>query len=105
MRLKGRPDSRPGAGYRRGGSAQSLCSTGRNGPRGSVGRTRGQISRRYSGVNQITSLLVTHFGAPIVNPFPDHGSRTPDPPSILSKAFDLLRAFNSNERVMTLTEL
>jgi len=27
------------------------------------------------------------------------------PPSILSKAFDLLRAFNSNERVMTLTDL
>ena len=27
------------------------------------------------------------------------------PPSILSKAFDLLRAFNSNERVMSLTEL
>jgi DNA-binding IclR family transcriptional regulator len=27
------------------------------------------------------------------------------PPSILSKAFDLLHAFNSNERVMTLTEL
>jgi DNA-binding IclR family transcriptional regulator len=27
------------------------------------------------------------------------------PPSILSKAFDVLRAFNSNERVMTLTEL
>jgi DNA-binding IclR family transcriptional regulator len=27
------------------------------------------------------------------------------PPSILSKAFDLLRAFNSSERVMTLTEL
>jgi DNA-binding IclR family transcriptional regulator len=28
-----------------------------------------------------------------------------EPPSILSKAFDVLRAFNSNERVMTLTEL
>jgi DNA-binding IclR family transcriptional regulator len=28
-----------------------------------------------------------------------------EPPSILSKAFDLLRAFNSNERVMTLSEL
>jgi len=27
------------------------------------------------------------------------------PSSILSKAFDLLRAFNSNERVMSLTEL
>ncbi|WP_329410303.1 IclR family transcriptional regulator [Nocardia vinacea] len=27
------------------------------------------------------------------------------PPSILSKAFDVLRAFNANERVMTLTEL
>jgi DNA-binding IclR family transcriptional regulator len=27
------------------------------------------------------------------------------PPSILSKAFDLLRAFNSHERVMTLSEL
>lgn len=27
------------------------------------------------------------------------------PPSILTKAFDVLRAFNSNERVMTLTEL
>lgn len=35
----------------------------------------------------------------------DHGSRTPEPPSILSKAFDLLRAFNTNERVMTLSEL
>ncbi|SCC66840.1 transcriptional regulator, IclR family [Rhodococcus qingshengii] len=34
-----------------------------------------------------------------------HGSRTPEPPSILSKAFDLLRAFNNNERVMTLSEL
>ncbi len=32
----------------------------------------------------------------------DHVDATP---SILSKAFDLLRAFNSNERVMTLTEL
>jgi len=28
-----------------------------------------------------------------------------EPPSILSKAFDLLRSFNSNERVMTLSEL
>ncbi|MCX5425978.1 MULTISPECIES: IclR family transcriptional regulator [Streptomyces] len=28
-----------------------------------------------------------------------------NPPSILSKAFDVLRAFNSHERVMTLTEL
>ena len=27
------------------------------------------------------------------------------PPSILSKAFELLAAFNSRERVMTLTEL
>jgi DNA-binding IclR family transcriptional regulator len=40
-----------------------------------------------------------------VNDLPDHGARTPEPPSILSKAFDLLRAFNSNERVMTLSEL
>lgn len=28
-----------------------------------------------------------------------------DPPSILSKAFELLRAFNANDRVMTLSEL
>jgi DNA-binding IclR family transcriptional regulator len=35
----------------------------------------------------------------------DHGSQPPEPPSILSKAFDLLRAFNPNERVMTLSEL
>ena len=28
-----------------------------------------------------------------------------EPPSILSKAFDLLRAFNTNDRVMTLSEL
>lgn len=35
----------------------------------------------------------------------DRRSRSPEPPSILSKAFDLLRAFNTNERVMTLSEL
>lgn len=40
-----------------------------------------------------------------MNALPGHGSQTPEPPSILSKAFDLLRAFNSNERVMTLSEL
>jgi DNA-binding IclR family transcriptional regulator len=32
-------------------------------------------------------------------------STLPDPPSILTKAFDLLRAFNSRDRVMTLSEL
>jgi DNA-binding IclR family transcriptional regulator len=40
-----------------------------------------------------------------VNAFPDPGTGAAEPPSILSKAFDLLRAFNSNERVMTLSEL
>jgi len=40
-----------------------------------------------------------------VNALPDPGARAPEPPSILSKAFDLLRAFNSTERVMTLSEL
>jgi DNA-binding IclR family transcriptional regulator len=36
----------------------------------------------------------------------EYGNTTlSDSPSILSKAFDLLRAFNSNERVMTLSEL
>ncbi len=33
------------------------------------------------------------------------GSPSGDPPSILVKAFDLLQAFNSSERVMTLSEL
>ncbi|TWH00851.1 IclR family transcriptional regulator [Nocardioides sp. J9] len=38
---------------------------------------------------------------------PPTRSRTPDtePPSILTKAFDLLRAFNPHQRVMTLSEL
>lgn len=40
-----------------------------------------------------------------MNDLPDPGARTPEPPSILSKAFDLLRGFNTNERVMTLSEL
>lgn len=33
------------------------------------------------------------------------GAQAPEPPSILNKAFDLLRAFNPHERVMTLSEL
>jgi DNA-binding IclR family transcriptional regulator len=33
------------------------------------------------------------------------GLSAPEPPSILTKAFDLLRAFNATDRVMTLTEL
>lgn len=36
---------------------------------------------------------------------PDGVPVTPEPPSILNKAFDLLRAFNPHERVMTLSEL
>lgn len=35
----------------------------------------------------------------------EHTAPTAEPPSILSKAFDLLRAFNSASRVMTLSEL
>lgn len=35
----------------------------------------------------------------------DLGAPPSDPPSILSKAFDLLRSFNGDERVMTLSEL
>jgi DNA-binding IclR family transcriptional regulator len=40
----------------------------------------------------------------IITETPDEAQAV-EPPSILSKAFDLLRAFNSNERVMTLSEL
>lgn len=34
-----------------------------------------------------------------------HGEYVAEPPSILSKAFDLLHAFNATDRVLTLTEL
>jgi len=40
-----------------------------------------------------------------VNALPDREPRTSEPPSILSKAFDLLRAFDSQDRVMTLSDL
>ena len=45
--------------------------------------------------------MVTAQARVIGVPLPDVDT----PSSILSKAFDLLRAFNSNERVMSLTEL
>ncbi|WP_236147611.1 IclR family transcriptional regulator [Mycolicibacterium sp. CH28] len=42
---------------------------------------------------------------PAETPVREDVSDADAPPSILTKAFDLLRAFNFNERVMTLTEL
>lgn len=40
-----------------------------------------------------------------LSPAPEQAATVTDPPSILTKAFDLLRAFNPHQRVMTLSEL
>ncbi|MBF4162722.1 IclR family transcriptional regulator [Nocardioides acrostichi] len=88
------------------GAGEAVVPVAGKAPGGARSRGSGPSGDRYPSVKPVTRHTAhSPRESATVNASPDHGTRAPEPPSILSKAFELLRAFNSNERVMTLSEL